>query len=52
MGKPENKMGLRASSTCELVFDNVRVPVENRLGAEGKGFKIAMACLLYTSPPR
>ena len=45
MGKPENKMGLRASSTCELVFDNVRVPVENRLGAEGKGFKIAMATL-------
>ena len=45
MGKPENKMGLRASSTCELVFDNVRVPVENRLGAEGKGFTIAMATL-------
>ena len=45
MGKPENKMGLRATSTCELVFDNVRVPVENRLGAEGKGFKIAMATL-------
>ena len=45
MGKPENKMGLRSSSTCELVFDNVRVPVENRLGAEGKGFKIAMATL-------
>ena len=45
MGKPENKMGLRASSTCELVFDNVRVPVENRLGAEGQGFKIAMATL-------
>ena len=45
MGKPENKMGLRASSTCERVFDNVRVPVENRLGAEGKGFKIAMATL-------
>ena len=45
MGKPENKMGLRASSTCELVFENVRVPVENRLGAEGKGFKIAMATL-------
>lgn len=45
MGKPENKMGLRASFTCELVFDNVHVPVENRLGAEGKGFKIAMATL-------
>ena len=45
MGKPENKMGLRASSTCELVFDNVQVPVENRLGDEGKGFRIAMATL-------
>ncbi len=45
MGKPENKMGLRASSTCELVFDNVIIPAENRLGDEGKGFKIAMATL-------
>lgn len=45
MGKPENKMGLRASSTCELVFDNVIIPTENRLGDEGKGFKIAMATL-------
>ena len=45
MGKPENKMGLRASSTCELVFDNVIIPAENRLGDEGKGFKIAMSTL-------
>ena len=45
MGKPENKMGLRASSTCELVFDNVIIPAENRLGDEGKGFKIARATL-------
>ena len=45
MGKPENKMGRRASSTCELVFDNVIIPAENRLGDEGKGFKIAMATL-------
>lgn len=44
-GKKEKKMGIRASATYELVFDNVRVPLENRLGAEGDGFKIAMVTL-------
>jgi butyryl-CoA dehydrogenase len=43
--EPENKMGICASSTCELVFDNMKVPAENRLGAEGKGFGIAMQTL-------
>ena len=41
----EHKMGIRGSPTAELTFDDVRVPVENRLGDEGDGFKIAMATL-------
>ncbi|MCL6452729.1 MAG: acyl-CoA dehydrogenase [Alicyclobacillus sp.] len=45
IGKKEKKMGIRASTTVELVFDNCRVPVENRLGEEGFGFKIAMMTL-------
>ena len=43
--KKEPKMGIRASATCELVFEDYRCPVENRLGEEGEGFKIAMAVL-------
>jgi len=45
IGTHELKMGIRASATCELVFDNCKVPKENLLGAEGKGFNIAMATL-------
>lgn len=44
-GKKENKLGMRASETTELVFDNCRVPKENLLGAEGEGFKQAMKVL-------
>jgi alkylation response protein AidB-like acyl-CoA dehydrogenase len=44
-GKVEPKMGIRASATCELYFENCRVPVENRLGDEGGGFKFAMTIL-------
>ncbi len=44
-GKPENKLGIRASDTCELYLDNVTVPVENLIGDEGEGFKIALATL-------
>ncbi|MDO5146613.1 MAG: acyl-CoA dehydrogenase [Eubacteriales bacterium] len=44
-GSKERKMGIRGSATYELVFNNVKVPKENMLGEEGKGFKIAMATL-------
>jgi butyryl-CoA dehydrogenase len=42
VGKKEKKMGIRGSSTCELIFENVKVPKENLLGKRGDGFKIAM----------
>jgi butyryl-CoA dehydrogenase len=45
VGKKESKMGIRGSSTCELIFEDCKVPAENLLGAEGKGFKIAMMTL-------
>lgn len=44
-GTKEKKMGIRGSATYELIFDNVKVPKENRLGEEGIGFKIAMSSL-------
>jgi len=44
-GKKENKLGMRASETTELIFDNCRVPKENMLGSEGEGFKQAMNVL-------
>jgi alkylation response protein AidB-like acyl-CoA dehydrogenase len=44
-GKKEPKLGIRASATCEIVFDDYRCPVEERLGQEGDGFKIAMTVL-------
>ncbi|WP_373077154.1 acyl-CoA dehydrogenase family protein [Fusobacterium varium] len=45
IGEPEDKMGVRGSSTCELIFENCIVPKKNILGEEGEGFKIAMATL-------
>ncbi|XEC97728.1 acyl-CoA dehydrogenase family protein [Paenibacillus tarimensis] len=44
-GKKEKKMGLHGSNTCELVFDEARVPAEMRLGREGQGFDIAKSAL-------
>ncbi|MEZ4291281.1 MAG: acyl-CoA dehydrogenase family protein [Myxococcota bacterium] len=49
-GKKEDKMGQRASDTTLVHFDDVRVPASQRLGAEGEGFKIAMATLDRARP--
>lgn len=45
VSKPENKMGIRASETNQLVFEDAQLPAENLLGGEGEGFKIAMSLL-------
>jgi len=45
VGRKEDKLGIRASSTCELLFDNCEIPAENLLGEPGKGYKIAIETL-------
>ncbi len=45
VGKKEKKLGIRSSPTTEIIFEDCKVPVENRLGKEGEGFKIAMMTL-------
>lgn len=44
-GNHENKMGIRTSNTCDVVFEDCRIPASNLIGQEGKGFKIAMQTL-------
>ncbi|MEW5939134.1 MAG: acyl-CoA dehydrogenase family protein, partial [Chloroflexota bacterium] len=44
-GKKEHKLGIRASATSELIFEECKIPAANRLGEEGEGFKIAMTVL-------
>ena len=50
IGKEEDKCGIRTSNTVEVVFDNVRVPVNHRLGEEGDGFKLVMKTLDLSRP--
>ena len=50
IGKEEDKMGMRLSNTCDVIFENVRIPASNRIGREGDGFKLAMATLDRTRP--
>jgi len=49
-GKKEKKLGIRCSHTGEVILDNVRIPVANRLGEEGSGFKLAMTMLDRSRP--
>ena len=45
VGKHEDKMGIRGSSTCELIFEDCRIPADRMLGVRGRGFQLAMATL-------
>ena len=45
VGKPEDKLGIKSSDTTELYFSNVKIPLENLIGSEGGGFKIALSTL-------
>jgi butyryl-CoA dehydrogenase len=49
-GKEEDKMGIRASATSEVIFEDCKIPVENRIGEEGQGFIVAMKTLDKSRP--
>lgn len=48
LGKKEDKLGIKASSTANIILEDCRIPLENMVGARGAGFKIAM---VTRSPP-
>jgi alkylation response protein AidB-like acyl-CoA dehydrogenase len=50
IGKTEEKMGIRGSNTAEVVFEDVKVPKEQRIGTEGEGFRLAMRTLNRSRP--
>jgi alkylation response protein AidB-like acyl-CoA dehydrogenase len=50
VGKPEHKLGIRCSDTRELIFEDVEIPVQNRLAEEGDGFHIMMKTLDFSRP--
>ena len=50
VGKDEDKMGLRSNTTCDVIFEDVRVPAKNRIGEEGQGYQIAMKTLQRSRP--
>jgi acyl-CoA dehydrogenase len=50
VGKKEDKMGQRAASTTDVIFDHVEIPVENRIGEEGQGFRIIMQTFNHSRP--
>lgn len=50
VGKEEDKMGIRLSNTCDVIFENVRIPADHVIGKEGEGFKIFMKTLDLSRP--
>jgi alkylation response protein AidB-like acyl-CoA dehydrogenase len=49
IAKKEQKLGIRASSTCTLNFDDLRIPAENIIGGEGKGYKVHSVQVIFSS---